>query len=190
VTVTDATLIGADADEFALIGLPPGGSPLTVPPGGLLAGGLTVRFRPTAIRRVHQAEVDVTFIADPFTQATTTLAVPLYGEGVTTGARLLVTLNNQPVPTVGKIQLQKVQPTHSWGHDLVHGMPLQTVVGLVPELSFEFHREWGGASNRRGLSPGNYVARVTIKVKGKRITKDVPFTVSPCGFNAAVTASF
>jgi hypothetical protein len=163
---------------------------LTVPPGGLLAGGLTVRFRPTAIRRVHQAEVDVTFVADPFTQATITLAVPLYGEGVTNGARLLVTLNNQPVPTVGKIQLQKVQPPHSWGHDLVHGVPLETVVGPVPELSFEFHREWGGASNPHPLQPADYEATVTIRVNGKRRTRKVVFTVSPCGFNAGVTARF
>src|SRR5207247_7376330 len=109
VTIVSLTITGADASEFTLSGLP-GGAPATrLTPGELLGDGkLAVQFRPTQIRRVHQALLNVTYITDPITGAATTVVIPLYGEGVTTGARGLVRLNGVPFGTLEKLQLQRI----------------------------------------------------------------------------------
>lgn len=190
VTINAVTITGADAGEFTLVNLPPGGFPVTLAPGQNLGSGLAVQFRPTSVRRVHQAKVEVIYVTDPITSATSTVLVPLYGEGVNTGARLLVTLGGVPVANVEKIHLQLADPSRNGGNEVTHDIPLTSVVGPVPELTFKYHREWGGASNPAGLPPDDYKATVTIKVGKKQQTKTVYFTVLPCGFNANVVASF
>ncbi len=189
-TINALTITGADASEFTLTGLPPGGFPVTLTPGQDLGSGLAVQFRPTTVRRVHQAQVAVTYVTDPSTSATGTVSIPLYGEGVSTGARVLVTLNGVPVSEVEKLHLQLADPSRNGGNEVTQNVPLATVVGPVPELTFQYHREWGGASNPAGLPPDDYKITVTIRVGNKRQTQTVFFSVKPCGFVSNLIASF
>jgi hypothetical protein len=186
-TIAAIGVAGADAGEFTLVGLPPGGFPTTIPPGQSLGGGLAVQFRPTAVR-FHQAQVVVTYVTDPGAQppATSTVSIPVYGEGVNTGARVLVTLNGVPVGNVEMLHLQLADPARNGGNEVDHDLPLATVVGPTPELTYQYHREWGGASNPAGLPPDNYKITVTIRVGNKRLTQTVFFTVGPCGFTNVV----
>jgi hypothetical protein len=189
-TIDAVSITGADASEFTLVGLPPGGFPVTLTPGQNLGSALAVQFRPTTVRRVHQAQVVVTYVTDPSTSATGTVSIPLYGEGVDTGARVLVTLNGVPVSEVEKLHLQLADPSRNGGNEVTHDLPLATVVGPVPELTFQYHREWGGASNPAGLAPDDYKITVTIRVGNKRQTQTVFFSVKPCGFESNVIVSF
>jgi hypothetical protein len=162
-------------------------------PGQSLGNALAVQFRPTTVRRVHQAQIVVTYVTDPgaMPPATSTVSIPVYGEGVNTGARVLVTLNGVPVSTVEKIHLQLADPARNGGNEVTQDATLASVVGPVPELTFQFQREWGGASNPAGLPPDDYKITVTIRVSGgKRQTQTVDFSVPPCGFNPGLIVSF
>src|SRR5580693_744129 len=81
--------------DYSLTGVPT--LPLSVPAGGQLgAGDLNLVFAPFTLARTSTGTVDVTFVNDPITGATTTTHVPFCGEGVRRGLRVLVTQGGVP----------------------------------------------------------------------------------------------
>jgi hypothetical protein len=192
-TVTAVTISGANASEFTVVGLPGGGGSVVLAPGELLGdGSLAVQFRPTVIARWRQAQVNITFVDDPTNGHTTTIAVPLFGEGVTTGLRALVRLNGIPVAKVIKLQLQRIVGNRSVSNEVDQNLPSRSVTGPsgAPELGFQYHREWGGLPNPVQLLTGNYQVTASITVNGKRTTKTVYLSLGTCDFNPKVVIDF
>jgi hypothetical protein len=190
VKVTNVALSGANAADYSLTGL--SGLPLTIAPGGQLgAGDLAAMFAPLAIGRTRTASVDVTFVNDPITLATATDSVPLCGESVNRGVRVLVTSGGIPVPSVKSIILQKaIAPEQDSPIFLISkakNVPLSSVVGVAPCPSFQFHTEYGGATNPIQLKEGTY--RLKVKISGQK-TKIVRFNVETCTFSPLITVAF
>jgi hypothetical protein len=111
-------------------------------------GDLKVVFAPTAVARERTAQATVTFVSNPATGATSTQTIQLCGEGVRTGARVLVTHGGVPLTDVHEIELKRLDAT-------VGGFPkevdeqrnvmLQTVAPTPGSgcPSLQFHREYG-----------------------------------------------
>src|SRR5262249_5678804 len=108
-TVTSVTITGPDADVFAIVGISASDVPTQLSPGEELGDGvLNITFKPTEIvtKRFLQAQVNVTYISDPAANTETTIVIPIAGEAVQTGMRILVTKGGTELPTVQKIQVQ------------------------------------------------------------------------------------
>ncbi len=180
--------------DYSLTGLP--GLPVTLAAGGQLgAGDLDLVFAPFTVARISTGTVDVTFVDDPITGATTTDHVPFCGEAVQRGIRVLVTLGGVPVANVKRIDLQTAfgpeQPQGDW-FPLRHvkNALLQTVTGVAPCPTFSFHAEFGGASNPVQLKDGTYRLKVTIKVGKKTKKKVVRFNLDTCSFTPNLVVAF
>jgi hypothetical protein len=192
ITAVGFTQSGTPPD-YSMAGLP--GLPVTIPAGGQLgAGNLDVVFAPNNLTRTSTGTVDVTFVNDPITGATTTEHVPLCGEAVHRGVRVLVTDGGVPVDTVAKIVLQNARaPEQSGGvfnYQVVRNAALQTVEGEAPCPTFSFHAEFGGVSDPFQLKDGTYRIKATIKVGNKTLTKRVRFVEDPCTFNSTIVVPF
>ena len=190
VKVTNVALSGANVADYSLTGL--SGLPLTIAPGGQLGtGDLNAVFAPLAIGRTRTASVDVTFENDPITHATAVKSVPLCGESVDRGVRVLVTQGGVPVPVVRRIKLQKAiapgQEAPIFLKNKQKNIPLTSVVGAPPCASFQFHTEYGGASDPTQLKAGTY--RLKVKIAGFK-TKTVRFNVGTCSFTPLIVVDF
>jgi hypothetical protein len=180
--------------DYSLTGVP--GLPVTLAAGGQLGSGdLDLVFAPFTVARTSTGTVDVTFVNDPITLATTTDHVPFCGEAVQRGIRVLVTLGGVPVANVKRIDLQTAfgpeQPQGDW-FPLRHvkNALLQTVTGVAPCPTFSFHAEFGGASNPVQLKDGTYRLKVRIKVGKKTKKKVVRFNLDTCSFTPNFVVAF
>ena len=193
-TITNIVIGGANASDYTLSGLP--AFPITLPPGHQVGSGdLNILFEPKAVARERTANVSVTFVSDPTSGATSVQTRELCGEGVRTGARVLVTQGGVPVAVAHEISLRRY-----WGGwfgfskkvEEVDDAPLQTVTGTPGTAcgSIQFHREYGGVSNQKPLIPGVYKLKVELKIAGKEVSKTVTFNVDTCGFNGTIVVDF
>jgi len=183
---------GSSPADYSLTGLP--GLPVNVPAGGQLgAGDLDVVFAPFTLARTSTGTVDVTFVNDPITMTTATTHVPFCGEAVRRGMRILVTQGGVPVSTVKRIELQYAfgpeQPDGDF-HTIrtIKHASLQTVTGTAPCPSFEFHQEFGGASDTFQLKDGTY--RVKVFLSGVKKSKIVRVNMDECTFTQDVVVAF
>src|SRR5262249_39077216 len=169
--------------------------PIILQPGHVAGeGDLETVFRPTVIDRDRLGSVTVTYESDPITHATMSVTRALCGEGVRTGARVLVRAGGVPLPTVEKIQLQRITGNRNKNlldtNDVSQNVPLQTVTPAAPCTPFQFHREYGTVSNPIQLLPGSYQVTAAAIVNGKRASKTVGFDVTTCDFNPTVIVDF
>jgi hypothetical protein len=179
--------------EYSLIGLP--SYPIILEPGHIVGeGNLAIRFSPQAIARDLTGEIRVTYESDPITGATTTVSRDLCGEGVRTGARVLVTHAGVPLEVVKKIQLHRVNANQNGNPldtiDVIQNAALTTVSQGLPCSSFQFQREYGGVSNPILLLPGSYRLTVTVNIDHKNLMKRVGFDVGTCDFNQTINVNF
>ncbi len=193
VTITDVSLAGGDVGAFSIVGLAPQNSTVTLQPGEQLGEGLlAVRFKPTVIipRRFYQTTATVTYIADPYTKETTTTLVPIAGEGVNTGFRVLVTQGGVPVPSVYNLQVQSTTGKKSY---YVTNQLLKVVkgpAGFEEKLGFKYHSEFGGLSTPTQRLTGNYRVTARIVVNRRILTRYVNFSVGTCTFNNTLKIDF
>jgi photosystem II stability/assembly factor-like uncharacterized protein len=186
-TITNITIGGTNAGDYSLSGLP--SFPIILEPGHVVGeGALRVVFSPTAVARERRATVEVTYESDPISHSTTTITRMLCGEGVKTGARVLVTAGGVPLASVDKIQLHRL--TVNKDNDVVHNAPLQTVTATAPCTSFQFHREYGTVSNPIQLLTGSYEVTVQATVNGHKRTQTAAFELGTCDFNPNVVVNF
>lgn len=191
--ITDISIGGVNASDFSLSGLP--SFPIILQPGHIAgAGDLNVVFAPTVVDRDREATITVTYVIDPITGATTNVTRLLCGEGVRTGARVLVTHNGIPVAKVEKIHLQRITSNRNRdrldSQDVAMNLPLTTVLPAMPCPPFQYHREYGTVSNPIQLLPGAYQVTATAVINGKRKTLVVGFDLQTCDFNPTVVVDF
>jgi hypothetical protein len=180
-------------DDYSLTGLP--GLPVSVAAGGQLgAGDLNLVFAPFNIAQFSTGTVDVTYVNDPITGATTTNHVPFCGEGVRRGLRVLVTEGGVPVPVVKRIFLQEAfAPGQQFGIFTIRTLKnaaLQTVTGTAPCPSFEYQGDFGDLGNPYQLKNGTYRVKVQIKVGKKLETKVARVVLDRCSFTPDVVVAF
>ncbi len=190
VKVTNVAISGADATDYSLTGLT--GLPATIAPGDQLGSGdLSAVFAPLAVNRTSTASVDVTFENDPITHATTTDSIPVCGEATHRGVRLLVLEGGVPVSVVKRIKLQVAvspdQPAHIVGLKTLKNVPLTTVTASGPCPGFQYHAEFGGASNPVQLKAGTY--RLKVKIKGHK-AQVLKFNITTCSFTPLLVVNF
>jgi Abnormal spindle-like microcephaly-assoc'd, ASPM-SPD-2-Hydin len=191
--ITNIAIGGTNAGDYSITGLP--SFPIILQPGHIAGDGdLSLVFAPTAMARARTATVAVTYESDPVAHTTTTVTRTLCGEGVNTGARVLVTAGGVPINTVEKIQLQRINANRNKNqldtNDNVQNPPLQSVSATSSCLPFQFHREYGTVSNPIQLLPGSYQVTVSAIVDGKRKSKTVGFDVGTCSFNQNIGVGF
>jgi hypothetical protein len=192
VTLTQSSTVPPGLD-YSLTGLP--GLPVTLSPGDQLGSGdLDLVFEPFALARESTGNVNVTYVNDPITGATTTDQVPFCGEAVHRGIRVLVTRGGVPVAKVTKIQLQTELAPEQWkvifAVSTVKNALLKTITGAAPCPTFQFHAEWGGVSNPRALKLGVYRIRVTLKVGNTLRHRVRRFTMDECSFTPNIVVAF
>jgi hypothetical protein len=185
--------ITTDPDEYSLTGLP--SFPILLEPGHIAGeGDLGVTFAPDVLDRARLGNVRVTWVSDPVSGATTSVDRAVCGEGVRTGARVLVTAGGVPLASVEQIRLQRINANRNKNLldtvDNVRNVTLQTVTPPAPCAPFRYHREYGTVSNPIQLAPGSYQVTVTAIVNGKRTKKSVGFDVSTCDFNPTIVVNF
>jgi len=181
--------------EYGLAGLP--SFPIILEPGHIVGeGDLSVVFGPEVLARNRFGALTVTYVSDPITGALTNVAGNLCGEGVRTGARLLVTENGVPKASVETIQMHRMvgnvrKKRILRSVETAHDLPLVTIPAAAPCVGFQYHREYGTVSNPIQLAPGAY--RLTVAIidgTGKRVSKTVGFDVQTCDFNANIVVNF
>ena len=192
-TITSISIGGANAGDFGLSGLP--SLPTVLQPSHILGeGNLRVVFAPTQVERDRSATISVTYVTDPTGGVTATVTRALCGEGVLTGARVLVTQGGAPVPFVELIHLGRLGPSRGKDqletHDVAHNLPLVTVTPTPPCQPFQYHREYGTITNPVQLLPGSYQVTASVIINGKHKTQTAAFDVSTCDFNPTVIVNF
>jgi hypothetical protein len=193
-TIINIAIGGTNAGDFSLAGLP--AFPLTLESGHTLGDGdLKAVFSPTVVARERTADVTVTFVSDPTTGATSSLTSKVCGEGVRTGARVLVTQGGVPLPQVHEIELKRLHGG-VFGFDKevdeVKNAALQTVTPTPGTACapFQFHREYGAFSHSDQLVPGVYRLKVEAVIAGKEEEKKTWFKVDTCGFQGTIVVDF
>jgi Abnormal spindle-like microcephaly-assoc'd, ASPM-SPD-2-Hydin len=179
--------------DYTLSGLP--GLPLQLGAGDELgAGDFDLVFEPFTLARESTGTVNITFVNDPITGATSTDQVPFCGEAVHRGVRVLVTLGGVPVAKVKRIEIQNAySPAQSVGIKTIKTVKdalLQTVTGTAPCPSFQFQAEFGGISNPGALKDGTYRIRVRLKVGKKLKTRVVRVVLDRCSFTPNIIVAF
>ncbi len=179
--------------EYSLSGLP--SFPIILEPGHIAGDGdLATVFGPDQIGRERQGSLKVTYLSDPITMATTDVTRAMCGEGVNTGARVLVTAGGIPVPEVESIKIQRINANRNKSQldtiDQSRNLALVTVIPTAPCTPFQYHKEYGTVSNPIQLLPGSYQVTAVIRLNGHRVKKSVGFDVNTCGFNPTITINF
>ncbi len=192
-TITNIAIGGPDGSDYSLSGLP--SFPIILEPGHMVGeGDLKAVFKPTALDRDRIGSLTVTYISDQVTGATTNVQRALCGEGVYTGARVLVSVGGVPVTSVERIHLQRINANRNKENldtvDNAKDLPLQSVTPAAPCTPFQYHREYGTVSNPIQLLPGSYQVTATVRTNGKRASKTVGFDVTTCGFNPNILINF
>jgi hypothetical protein len=185
--------ITANAAEYSLSGRP--SLPIILEPGHVAGSGdLNTVFAPNIIDRDREGTVSVTYVQDPITGATATEDRALCGEGVFTGARVLVTHNGTPLPEVKSIRLHRINANRNKNRldtvDNARRVPLQTVAPNAPCAPFVYHREYGTVANPVQLLPGSYEVTVQTRIDGRMTKRTVGFDVNSCGFNPTIVVNF
>lgn len=179
--------------EYSLSGLP--SFPIILQPGHIVGeGDLKAVFAPTVLDRDRTGALTVTYLSDPITGATTNVMRSLCGEGVRTGARVLVRAAGAPLDSVESIHLQRIVGNRNNNildtADVARNLTLQSAVPAAPCASFQYHREYGTVSNPIQLLPGSYQVTATAIVGGKRMKQSAGFDVTTCGFNPTIMIDF
>jgi hypothetical protein len=192
-TITNIAISGPNASSFLFSGLP--SFPIILQPGHTVGdGNLNAVFAPTLLARELTGTVTVTFESDPITHTTTSVTSALCGEGVRTGARVLVTAAGVPLASVDKIMLQRITGNRNKhildSIDVAMDLPLVTVSPPTSCTTFQYHREYGTVSNPIQLLPGSYQVTVSATVNGKKQSLTVGFDVSTCTFNPNIVVQF
>jgi hypothetical protein len=187
-TITNIALNGTD---YALAGLT--SFPIILEPGHQVGNGfLRTLFKPLTVARALTGTLAVTYVSDPATNATTTVTRNLCGEGVGTGARVLVTKAGVPVPVVKCIKLSRNLGSvkYPWLKkvEIKNNVPLQSQA--APCVGFQFHREWGGVTNPGPLTRGQYYVTVQLLINKRTVQKSVPFCVDKCTFNPNIVVNY
>ncbi len=190
--------ITTNQEEYSLAGLP--SFPIILEPGHVAgAGDLNTVFAAQVLDRNRLGEVSVTYVDDPITGSEESAIIvirDLCGEGVKTGARVLVTHGGVPLDVVKMIKLRRVTGNNNQGPidtvDTAQDVELQQVTPLLPCPSFEYHREYGTVSNPIQLLPGSYLVTVSAFIPGMNGLQHqtVGFDVSSCDFNPNITVDF
>jgi hypothetical protein len=150
-------------------------------------GDFKTVFAPTVVDRDRIGSLTVTYVSDAINGGTTNVERALCGEGVRTGARVLVTSAGSPLATVESIRLQRLTANRNKNLldtvDNAKNLALTVVDpgGVCP--TFQYHREYGTVSNPIQLAPGSYTLTVSAIVNGKLKKKTVGFDVQTCDFN-------
>ncbi|MBL8859758.1 MAG: S8 family serine peptidase [Planctomycetes bacterium] len=177
---------GAHFSDFVLVNRP--AVPIMLNPGESLGDGiLAVHFRPNQVERAIVGTLKVRYQSDnPAIGNDTTIMRTFCGEGVKTGARVVIRHNGVAVPLVDRITLYKVEsmgpPLLLTSVESVINLPLVNVPATPPCPAFEFHREWGGISNPIQLVPGNYLIEARATINGQQQLHKLEFTVGVCDF--------
>jgi hypothetical protein len=189
--ITNVAIAGPNPDlgDYSMSGLP--SFPIILEPGHIVGeGDFDVVFGPTVVDRDRLGNIQVTYVSDAITGATTVVTRDLCGEGVLTGARVLVTAGGVPLAFVESIHLQRLTANRNRNLldtvDNARNLPLITVDpdGVCP--TFQYHREYGTVSNPIQLAPGSYTVTVSARVGNKLRKKTVGFDVQTCDFNPTV----
>jgi C1A family cysteine protease len=192
--ITNITIpVVGDYGDYSLSGLP--SFPIILEPGHIAGeGNLKTVFAPTALDRDRLGNVTVTYVSEPVTGATTNVTRALCGEGVRTGARVLVTVGGVPMDVVKKIQIQRITSNRNKKIvdtvDVAQNVPLTTVTPGSPCQPFKYHKEYGTVSNPLMLLPGSYKITATVVVNGKNKSQTVAFDLSTCDFNPNIIINF
>ena len=181
---------GAHSGDFSLVNL--SAQPSYLLPGETVGDGLLrIDFRPNQVERFVTGTLRVEYQTDvPMIGVATAVTFPLCGEGVLTGARVLVQHNGVPVANVQRLVLNRIQ---SFGPPLLFtpvevrtNLPPQVVAASPPCPGFTFHHEWGGITNPIQLQPGDYLIQAEFLVNGQlQILKHI-FHVDECTFLADI----
>ncbi len=179
--------------EFALSGVP--SFPIILQPGHIAGeGDLGAVFLPANLDRDILGQVTVSYVSDTVTGATTDVTRNFCGEGVRTGARILVRDGGVPLTTVKQIKIQRIVGNRNKpGVDTVgtfNDVPLVSVTPTLPCVPFRYHQEFGTVENPLMLVPGNYQVTVTAVIGGKNKKQTVAFDVATCDFNPTVIVDF
>ncbi len=196
----NAVAVTDNPDEYSLSGLPPG-LPTALGPGEQVGdGALEIVFEPLDLQREITGAVTVTWETDPITEATADEVVALCGEGVHTGARVLVTEDGVPLANVKQLQLQRINANRNKGGkkkgglldtlEVAKDLPLETIPNSGLCEPFQYHREYGTVSNPIQLLPGSYQVKATAIIDGKRTRKTVGFSVDTTDFNQTIVIDF
>ena len=189
-TITNMSTTG----EFSLAALP--SFPINLETGHVAGeGDLATVFAPTVLTRNDSGTLSVTYVSDAATGQTTTVTRALCGEGVRTGARVLVQAAGVPLADVEQLHLQRINANRNGGKlldtmDNVRNLTLTTVTPALPCAPFQYHREYSTVSNPIQLLPGSYQVTATAVVNGKRRKKTAGFDVTTCDFNPTVVINF
>ena len=136
----------------------------------------------------------MTGTSEPIPGENTTVTRDLCGEGVFTVARVLVTNGGIPVPLVKKIIIRRINANSNRSRldtvDTAQDLALQAETPPGPCSAFQYHREYGTASNPIQLLPGSYIVTATALINGKNKAMTVGFDVSSCDFNPTVVVGF
>jgi hypothetical protein len=190
----NSVAVTTDPTEFKFSGLP--SLPISLKPGHQVGeGGLNGVFVPTLLNRDRDGILTVAYEDDPITHHVTSQTRNMCGEGVYTGARVLVTAGGVPLPMVDKIQLQRITGNTNkqllTSIDVVQNAVLQ---GYTPKIAacpaFQYHREYGTVSDVIQLSPGSYRVTVQASVNKKKMSQTVGFDTATCGFNPTIVVAF
>jgi hypothetical protein len=192
--VTTVDNVG-DPDEYFTSGLP--SFPIILDAGHIAGSGdLSIDFRPQFIDRDRLGSVHVTYLSDPITGVATVVDRDLCGEGVYTGARVLVTVGGVPLDLVKSLKIHRLTANRNKDRldsvDQAMNLPLTNVIPTGPCGAFQYHREYGTVSNPIQLSTGSY--QVTAQVRhpdtGRMMKKSVGFNVDSCDFNPTIIIDF
>jgi hypothetical protein len=191
-TITNVAIGGVNAVDFSLSGLP--AFPITLQPGHEVGSGdLNVIFAPNALARERTANITVTFV-NPTTGTTSTQTREMCGEGVQTGARVLVTQGGVPMAQVHEIELKRYWGLFGFSKEVdeVKNVLLQTVTATPGTACgpLQFHREYGAVTNQMQLRPGVYQLKVEAKIAGHEVSKKIWFSVDTCGFDGTIVVDF
>ncbi len=192
-TVNSMTISGVNGGDYSLSGQP--SFPIPIQPGHIVGeGALKAVFAPTVLDRDRLGSLNVTYVSEPITGATTTVSSPMCGEGVKTGARVLVTVGGSVAPLVEKIQLQRITGNRNRPQlntvDVSQNLTPVTVTPASPCQPFTYHKEYSTVANDMQLLPGSYQVTVTVVIGGKRQTKTIGFDVGTCDFNPNILVAF
>ena len=187
-TITDVSVTTNDA-EYSLSGLP--SFPIILEPGHIAGSGdLETVFGPDLLERIRTGEVTVTYISEPILGLTTEVPRQLCGEGVRTGARVLVVHGGVPVADVHMIKLQRLGGNRNRNRldtvDQAMNLVPLTEIPAAPCPAIQYHREYSTVTNQIQLEPGSYQVSVMARIDGKMTKRVVGFDVDSCGFNATI----
>jgi hypothetical protein len=185
--------INSNPIEYSLSGLP--SFPILLDSGHIAGDGdLSVVFAPEVLDRARLGQVSVTYVSEPILGTETTVQRDLCGEGVRTGARVLVTHGGVPLDEVKSIRLHRLVGNRNRDRldtvDNVHNVTLQQENPASPCGPFLYHREYATVSNPIQLAPGSYQVTVMARINGGNAKKTVGFDVSSCDFNPTIVVDF